>query len=334
MNMYDDPSTIRMKSVIAGRVDGAARTGPEHERELRHDARELDVPPEDLRVAGERDDALLDPRAARVVDADHRAAVLAGEVEHLADLLGHDLRERAAEHGRVLREDEHPPAEHLPVAGDDGVAERAPVGHPEVRLAVTHEAVELDERARVAEPLGALARRQLAGAAPRLDGLLRAGMERLGTMLLEPLELRVRRLVSLVSRLGHPRSLTPSKRLHSFDGTGRPLDDLAVRRARRAGRLLLRALCAPDRRGGRGQARRARGRRRAALRLRDGRRTASCSPSPAGHDDRPRRRRLLRHLGAARRPRAVGCSLRRVRPDRAAARGGHRVGRVARPIRP
>ena len=74
-----------------GRVDGAARARPHHERDLRHDARRLHVPPEDLRVPGERDDALLDPRAARVVDPDHRAAELDRQVHHLADLLGEDL---------------------------------------------------------------------------------------------------------------------------------------------------------------------------------------------------------------------------------------------------
>ena len=58
------------------RVDGAAGARPHHERELRHDPGGLDVAPEDLGVAGERDDALLDPRPARVVDPDHRAAVL------------------------------------------------------------------------------------------------------------------------------------------------------------------------------------------------------------------------------------------------------------------
>ena len=53
------------------RVDGAAGARPHHERDLRDDARRLDVAPEDLRVARQRDDALLDPRAARVVDPDH-----------------------------------------------------------------------------------------------------------------------------------------------------------------------------------------------------------------------------------------------------------------------
>ena len=51
---------------------------------------------------------------------------------------------------------------------------------------------------------------------------------------------------------------------------------------------------------------------------------------PPGHDDRARRGRLLRHLRPARLARAVGASVRRVRPDRAAARRRrHRLGRVA-----
>src|SRR3954447_8887002 len=89
-----------------GRVDGAAGARAHHEADLRDHARALDVAPEDLRVAGERDDAFLDARAARVVDPDHRAAELRRQVHHLADLLGEDLAQRAAEHGEVLREDE------------------------------------------------------------------------------------------------------------------------------------------------------------------------------------------------------------------------------------
>ena len=91
------------------------------------------------------------------------------EVHHLADLLGEDLAQRAAEDREVLREDEDLAAEDRPVAGDDGVAVRAAVHHPEVRLAVADVAVELDERARVAELLGALAREQPPLVAPARD---------------------------------------------------------------------------------------------------------------------------------------------------------------------
>ena len=186
-----------------GRVDGAAGARSHHERDLRHDTRGLHVPPEDLRVAAERDDAFLDPRAARVVDPDDRAAVLHCEIHHLADLLGEDLAERAAEDGEVLREDEDLAPEHRPVAGDDGVAVGPLVHHPEVRLAVAHVAVELDERARIAELLGALAGEEAALVAAPLHRALAAGVQRLLPQLLHAPELGLGR--PLVVRRGHPR---------------------------------------------------------------------------------------------------------------------------------
>ena len=65
------------------------------------------------------------------------------------------------------------------MAGDDGVAPRPLLAHPELDLAVPHVAVELDERARVEQLLDALAREQLALAALPLDRLLAARVERL-----------------------------------------------------------------------------------------------------------------------------------------------------------
>src|SRR4029453_3221542 len=144
------------------RVDGPARGRAHDEADLGHDAGGLDIPPEDLRVTPEGDDALLDARAARVVDADQRAAVLECEVHDLADLLGKGFRERAAEYGEVLREDEHPPPEDRPVACDDGVPPRAAFHHPEVRVAVAPVAVELDEAPGIEEFLDALAGQELA----------------------------------------------------------------------------------------------------------------------------------------------------------------------------
>ena len=154
------------------RVDGSAGRRAHDETDLRHDARGLNVAPEDLRVAAERDHAFLDPRAARVVDADHRAAELEREVHHLADLFGEGLREGAPEDREVLREDEDPPAEDRSAARDDGVPPRAPVHHPEVRGAVADVAVELDEAARVEQLFDALAGEKLAPRALALDGAL------------------------------------------------------------------------------------------------------------------------------------------------------------------
>ena len=177
------------KSVIAGRVDGAARAGPHDQADLGDDARGLDVAPEDLRVAAERDDALLDARAARVVDTDQRAAELEREVHDLADLLGERLGERPAEDREVLREDEHLAAEDRPVAGDDGVAPGPALHHPEVRVAVADVAVELDEAARVEEQLEPLAGEELAPLALPLDRALVAGVGGLVPQRGEPREL-------------------------------------------------------------------------------------------------------------------------------------------------
>src|SRR5207253_5699339 len=155
----------------------------------RDHARALHVAPEDLGIPGERDDALLDARAARVVDADQRTPELRGEIQHLADLLGEDLAQRAAEDGEVLREDEDLAAEDRPVTGDDRIAVRAPREHPEVGFAVPDVAVELHERTRVAQALHALPREQLPLRAVALDGALAARVQRLGAQLLEPREL-------------------------------------------------------------------------------------------------------------------------------------------------
>src|SRR5207249_2656453 len=146
--------------------------GTHYERDLRDHAGALNVAPEDLGIARERHDAFLDARAAGVVDADDGAAELERQVHHLADLLGEDLAQRTAEHREVLGEDEDLAAEDRPVAGDNRVPVRPPLEHAEVRLAVPHVAIELDERARIQQLEEPLAREQLALLALALDRLL------------------------------------------------------------------------------------------------------------------------------------------------------------------
>ena len=144
------------------RVDRAARARAHDQADLRDDARAHDVAREDVAVGPQRHDALLDPRAARVVDPDDRAADLGRQIHDLAHLLGHDLAQRAAEDGEVLREDAHPPALDRPVPGDHGVAPRAVALHVEVRRAVAHVGVELLEGAGIEQLLDPLAGRVLA----------------------------------------------------------------------------------------------------------------------------------------------------------------------------
>ena len=161
------------------RVDGTTGARAHDQAELRDHARALHVAPEDLRVARERDDALLDPGSTRVVDPDQRAAVLRGHVHHLADLLREDLRQAAAKDREVLREDEDAAAEDRAVAGHNRVAVWTPLPHAELGFAVPDVAIELDERAPVEQLLGTLAGQELALASLALDGLLAAGVARL-----------------------------------------------------------------------------------------------------------------------------------------------------------
>ncbi len=74
MNMYPTLRTMKMKSVIAGEYTAPPVHGPTINESCGINAACLDVAIEDLGVPRERDDALLDARAARVVDADARAS--------------------------------------------------------------------------------------------------------------------------------------------------------------------------------------------------------------------------------------------------------------------
>jgi hypothetical protein len=144
------------------RVDRAARARAHDQADLGDHARAHDVPGEHVAVGAQRDDALLDPRSARVVDPDDRAADLGRQVHDLAHLLGHDLAERAAEDREVLAEDAHPAAVDRAVAGHHGVAPGPVALHAELDGPVAHEGVELLEGTGVEQLLDPLARGVLA----------------------------------------------------------------------------------------------------------------------------------------------------------------------------
>ena len=74
-------------------VNGTTGTRAHDGRNLRNHTTRQDVALEDLTIASQRADALLDACATRVVHANHGSAVLHGHVHHLADLLAHRLRE-------------------------------------------------------------------------------------------------------------------------------------------------------------------------------------------------------------------------------------------------
>ena len=202
-----------------GGVDRAAGARAHDQRDLRDDAGGQDVAPEDLAVEPEGDHALLDARAARVVDADHRHAGLHREVHDLDDLLAEDLAEAAAEDGEVLGEHAHRAAVDRAVAGDDAVAVGPVVGQVEVVGAVPRERVELDEGALVEQHVDPLARGRLAAGVLLVDRLLAGRVRgrlaaRLEVRDLARGGLRVvgRRLVGELWRCGHRTSPLASRR--------------------------------------------------------------------------------------------------------------------------
>ncbi len=75
------------------RVDRTARTGTQHDGDLRHNAGGERVAQEDVGVPTERHDPFLDPRAARIGQTDDRRTAGHRKVHHLADLLCMRLRE-------------------------------------------------------------------------------------------------------------------------------------------------------------------------------------------------------------------------------------------------
>src|SRR6185312_5441587 len=148
----------------------------------------------------------LDARAARVVEPDHRRAVPHREIHDLADLLRVCLRQRAPEHGEVLREDVHEPSRDASVARHHTVAVDALAVQPEIGRPVGDEAVELDERALVEQHVETLARRELALLVLCGQTLGAAALLRFGAPPLEQLQLpfhahRSRKLVPTRTRI-------------------------------------------------------------------------------------------------------------------------------------
>ena len=134
---------------------------------------------EDVGVAAQADHALLDARAAAVVQTDHRRAVFHGQFHDLDDLLGVRLGERAAEDREVLRKDVDRPAVDGAVAGHHAVAHEPLLFQAEIVAAVRDEHVELAEAAFVEHEVQPLARRQLAGRVLAGDSVLAAAAQRL-----------------------------------------------------------------------------------------------------------------------------------------------------------
>ena len=172
---------------------GRAGCARAHERgHLRHDAAHHDLLAEQVAGAGEqRAGRLLDARAGRVEQPDHRDALGERELAQSGDLQLAGHAHRARHHGEVVGGHRHQPAVDLAVAGDHAVRRRLLAFHRALREVRPPVDAELRERALVDQQRQPLARGELALLVLARD------------LLLAPAELRV--LATLVQLL-HQRA--------------------------------------------------------------------------------------------------------------------------------
>jgi len=163
------------------RIYGAARARPHDRADLRNHAARQRVAQKNIGVTRQRHHTLLDARAARIIQADHRRAVAHRQVHYLADLERVGFRERSAKHGEILRKNIDQPAVDTSVAGDEAIPGRPLVLHPKIIAAVRNELVELLKGALIEKQRHALARRELAGLMLALAAFGTAAGFRLGS---------------------------------------------------------------------------------------------------------------------------------------------------------
>ena len=143
-------------------VGRAARARSADQRDLRHRAGQHHVGVEDLAIAGERIDAFLHARAARIVDEDERRAGLQRLLHDLGDFDGVHFAGRTAGHREILARQVHQAAADGRRAGHHSVGRKALAGHAEQRGAMLGEQAGLLETARIHQRVHSFARRQLA----------------------------------------------------------------------------------------------------------------------------------------------------------------------------
>ncbi len=145
-----------------GRVDRAAGARAHDGGDLRDHAACERVAQKDIGVAGQRQHAFLDARAAGIVQADDGSAGFERQIHDLADFERVGFRQRAAEHGEILSENVNRAAVNAAEAGDETVAIDDLLVHAEIGAAMPDQLVHLLECVFVQQQIDALARREFA----------------------------------------------------------------------------------------------------------------------------------------------------------------------------
>ncbi len=102
-------------------------------------------------ITGQRSDAFLNARAARVVETNDGRTGAHGKVHNLANFPCVSLGERAAEYREVLRKNVDEPSIDAAKTGDEAIASRALLLHSKIHAAMAHKFVQLLEGAFVEE---------------------------------------------------------------------------------------------------------------------------------------------------------------------------------------
>ena len=127
-------------------------------------------------VTGQRVDAFLNARAARIVDTDERNAHIEGIIHDLGDLAGVHEAQRTAGHGEVLcKYGDRLTADHTRT-DDYAVSGKRFVLHPEITAVMLHENIVFMERVLVQQGDDTLTGREFPHRFLFLDGFGSAAM--------------------------------------------------------------------------------------------------------------------------------------------------------------
>ena len=141
-----------------GGINRAAGARTHDQADLRHHARSQNIALEHFGISCERGNPLLDTRSARIVYANHRRAILQRHIHDFTNFLGMRLRERAPEHGEVLRENINHSAINRAPTGDHTIAGRALFFHTKISAAMRNKHVKLFETVFIQQQLNPFAR--------------------------------------------------------------------------------------------------------------------------------------------------------------------------------
>ncbi len=137
-------------------VNGTTGTRTKDCADLGNNTRCVDVALENLGIASQSVNALLDAGATRVVQADNRSTLLHGQIHHLTHLQCHGLTQRTANDGCILSKHIHQTATDGTETGYNAVTVIGLLLHAEVGAAVLNKHVQFLETALVKEHVDAL----------------------------------------------------------------------------------------------------------------------------------------------------------------------------------